>query len=210
MPKEFFYFLAIFCIVAGVRLTMILIRRIKHRRNSHRVQQVIAQYCEAAGQARLAGVRTEVEDVEKFTINMQSSAIVRPEVSPLPIKSVTSPISTGKPVSCAQGSYRNKRIISFQLLGNTYRPHTWKELLVLVSEEMYRRHGAEFSRSLSLRGSRTPYFSQEPDELNEPIQIAGSNFFVETKLKSNSIVKRSRELMGLFGYKKRDLQVSAE
>jgi len=42
------------------------------------------------------------------------------------------------------------------------------------------------------------------------MQIASSNFFVETKLNSNSIVKRSRELMRFFGYKENDLEVSAE
>jgi hypothetical protein len=40
--------------------------------------------------------------------------------------------------------------------------------------------------------------------------IAGSNFFVETHLNSNSIVKRSRELIRLFGYKESDLEVTAE
>ena len=42
------------------------------------------------------------------------------------------------------------------------------------------------------------------------MRIASSNFFVETKLNSNSIVKRSRELMRLFGYKESDLEVLAE
>ena len=68
----------------------------------------------------------------------------------------------------------------------------------------------EFSRCLSLRGFRMSYFSQEPDELSLSMQIAGSNFFVETKLNSNSIVKRSRELIRLFGYKENDLEVITE
>ena len=103
-----------------------------------------------------------------------------------------------------------KRIKNLKLLGNTHHPRTWKELLVLVSEEMYRRHSGEFSRCLSLRGSRMSYFSQQPNELSHPVQIAGSNYFVETKLNANSIVRRSRELIGLFGYKEIDLEVLAE
>lgn len=50
----------------------------------------------------------------------------------------------------------------------------------------------------------------QPLSSYKPMQIAGSIFFVETKLIANSIVKQYRELMGLFGYKKSDLQVSAE
>lgn len=139
---------------------------------------------------KISGFRPEIEDVEKFIIDIQTST---PDPSPKP-----------------EASFINRRIRSFQLLGKTYHPNTWKELLVLVSEEMYQRHSAEFSHCLSLRGSRMSYFSEQADELSLPMQIADSTFFVETKLNSNSIVRRSRELMGLFGYKENDLQVSAE
>jgi len=158
---------------------------------------------------KLSGFRPEIDEVEKFINAIQNSLIRKPEPSPPPTQPV--PIHPKpKPTHYSGGSYINKRIISFQLLDNTYYPRTWKELIVLVSEEMYRRHRAEFSRCLSLRGSRMSYFSQQPNEMSQPIHIEGSPFFVETKLNSNSIVKRSRELMGLFGYKESDLQVSAE
>ena len=159
---------------------------------------------------KISGFRPEIDDVEKFIINIQRSTVAKPVTSSPPIKPVSIPVPTPKPTSYPEGSYINKRIRNFQLLGNTYHPRTWKELLVLVSEEMYRRHSVEFSRCLSLRGSRMSYFSQQPNELSQPMQIAGSNFFVETKLNSNAIVRRSRELMGLFGYEENDLQVSAE
>ena len=159
---------------------------------------------------KLSGFRPEIKDVEKFIINIQNSAIVGQENFITKTKRITQPINTSKPKSYSQGSYINKRIISFQLFEKVYRPKTWKELLVIVSEEMYRRHSAEFSRCLSLRGSRMSYFGQKPNELSQPKQIAGSNFFVETKLNANSIVKRSRDLIGLFGYKETDLQVSAQ
>lgn len=159
---------------------------------------------------KLSGFRPEIEDVEKFIINIQASSSTKPEVSSPPIKQAISPVSARKPIPYPEGSFINKRVRSFQLLGSTHHPRTWKELLVIVSEEMYRRHSAQFSRCLSLRGSRMSYFSQQPNELSQPMQIAGSNFFVETKLNSNSIVKRSHELMRLFGYKESDLEVSAE
>jgi hypothetical protein len=159
---------------------------------------------------KISGFRPEIDDVEKFIINIQRSTVSQPVTSSPPIKPVSIPVSAPKPTSYPEGSYINKRIRSAQLLGNNYHPRTWKELLVLVSEEMYRRHSAEFSRCLSLRGSRMSYFSQQPNELSQPMQIAGSDFFVETKLNSNAIVRRSRELMGLFGYEENDLQVSAE
>jgi hypothetical protein len=159
---------------------------------------------------KISGFRPEIEDVEKFIIDIQRSIVAEPEKSSPPIKQGTVTVPKPKPLSYPEGSYINRRINSFQLLGKTYNQRTWKELLVLVSEEMYRRHAPDFSRCLSLRGSKMSYFSQQPNELSQPMQIAGSNFFVETKLNSNSIVRRSRELMGLFGYRENDLQVSVE
>lgn len=158
---------------------------------------------------KLSGFRPEIEEVEKFIATIQNSQIGKPEPSPPPIKPVPVP-PRPKPTLYPEGSYINKRIRSFQLFGTTYHPRTWKELIVLVAEEIYRRHRAEFPRCLSLRGSRMSYFSQQPNEMSQPVQIGSSPFFVETKLNSNSIVKRSRELMGLFGYKGEDLQVLAE
>ena len=158
---------------------------------------------------KLSGFRPEIQEVEKFIAAIQKSPMGKPQPSPPP-KQPVSVYPRPKSTPYSGSSYINKRIKSFQLLGNTYHPRTWKELIVLVSEEMYRRHSTEFSRCLSLRGSRMSYFSQQPNELSQPMQISGSNFFVETKLNSNSIVRRSRELIGLFGYKDSDLQVSAE
>ena len=158
---------------------------------------------------KLSGFRPEIEEVEKFIAAIQNSQIGKPKPLPHPMQPVPVPPKL-KPTPYPVGSYINKRIRSVQLFGKTYHPRTWKELIVLVSEEVYRRHNAEFSRCLSLRGSKMSYFSQRPNEMSQPVQIAGSTFFVETKLNSNSIVKRSLELMGLFGYKEEDLQVSAE
>ncbi|HDP99175.1 MAG TPA: restriction endonuclease subunit R [bacterium] len=161
---------------------------------------------------KLSGFRPEIEEVEKFIMSIQKTPIRKPEPSPTP----KPPIAPGpiypkpQPPTYPEGSYINKRIRSIQLLGNTYHPRTWKDIIVLVSEEMYRRHSAEFFCCLTLRGSRMSYFSQQPNEMSLPRQIAGSTFFVETKLNSNSIIKRCHELMGLFGYKEKDLYVSAE
>jgi hypothetical protein len=52
MVKEIVYFFAIFCIVGGAWLTMRLLRRIKQRRNRYRIQQGIAEYCDAAARAK--------------------------------------------------------------------------------------------------------------------------------------------------------------
>jgi len=93
---------------------------------------------------KLSGFRPGIEDVEQFLINMQTLPNTRPEVAPPPAKTVNSPEVTRKPIPYIGGSYINKRIKSIKLLGKTYHPRTWKELLVIVSEEMFRRHSSEY------------------------------------------------------------------
>jgi predicted type IV restriction endonuclease len=161
---------------------------------------------------KLSGFRPKIDDIEKFLKNI--GALPEPESESKPFKQagklVPTPISRSSTQTALSAVYINKVIRSFTLLGKTYRPRSWKELLVTVAEEIYRRHASDFDRSLSLRGSRMSYFSMRGNELSQPAQIAESKYFVETKLNSNSIVRRSRELMALFGYKEGDLTIVAE
>lgn len=53
------------------------------------------------------------------------------------------------------------------------------------------------------------YFSLRPSELRQAVQIADSKYFVATQFSSDSVVKHSRQLMALFGYKDDDLVVAA-
>lgn len=154
---------------------------------------------------KLSGFRPEINDVEKF---LQS-------VTNIPTPSQATPLpSTSLPRQrisvSATNDYINKQVRSFTLLGKTYHLRYWKDLLVTVAEEMYRRHTREFERCLSLRGSRMAYFSVSTNDLRQPAKIPGSNYFAETYLNANSIVRRSRELISLFGYKDSDLIVTAE
>lgn len=155
---------------------------------------------------KLSGFRPEIGDIEKFLRNVPDYTATRPEILP---PSSTPSTRSRIPISSAD-DYINKQVRSFTLLGKTYHPRNWKDLLVTVSEEMYRRHAADFDRCLALRGSRMAYFSLSANELSQPAQISNSKYFVETKLNSNSIVRRSRELMALFGYRASDLSVIAK
>lgn len=159
---------------------------------------------------KLSGFRPEIEDIEKFLKNIVTSIEKHPvrEITTTPGRKAF--IQLPQKSQSLRDDYINKKIRSVTLLGNTYYPPSWKQLLVTVAEEMYHRHTPEFDRCLSLQGRQMAYFSLNGNELSQPAQIANSKYFVETKLNSNSIVRRSRELMALFGYKESDLSVSAE
>ncbi len=158
---------------------------------------------------KLSGFRPDITDIEKFLQSTPGFTLPKPEPSPAR-KRTGAVIAPGRKATADANDFINKKVRSFTLFNETYNPHTWKELLVTVVEEMYKRHAQDFDRCLSLRGSKMAYFSLDANELSQPKQIMDSKYFVETKLNSNSIVKRSRDLMSLFGYKESDLRVVAD
>jgi len=164
---------------------------------------------------KLCGFRPDITDIEKFLKSVSTELqIEHPDTSSLkravprvtPVRQeATSIISRSRDFN-----FTGTKIKSFSLFGKAHYPKTWQELLLSVATEMYRRHPNNFDKCLSLRGSKMIYFSTNPNELSYPKQIANTNFYAEAKLNSNSIVRRSMELLALFGHSDADLQVRAE
>ena len=158
---------------------------------------------------KLSGFRPDIADIEKFL--KKTPGLISPKTEPSLVSQRTgSAIAPRRKETTDATDFINKKVRSFTLFNETYNPRTWKELLVTVAEEMYRRHAQDFDKCLSLRGSKMAYFSLNANDLSQPVQIKDSKYFVETKLNSNSIAKRSRDLMALFGYEESDLIVVAE
>ncbi|MBW2738550.1 MAG: hypothetical protein JRE64_06785 [Deltaproteobacteria bacterium] len=105
------------------------------------------------------------------------------------------------------GDCTKRKINKIILLGTTYYPATWQELLMKVSEKLYERHKDSFQKCLALQGTIMKYFSTNSKELDKPKQIGISKYYAETYLNAKSIVRRCRELMSLFGYGEKDLDI---
>lgn len=164
---------------------------------------------------RLCGFRPDVADIEAFlkAVFAESPATPSPPPSPrreiLRTPNVPTPHATSRLRSSNDLDFLGRTLESFTLFGKKYNPRTWQELLLTVAAEIYRRHPSDFQKCLSLRGSRMLYFSMNPHELSLPRQIADTSYYAEAKLSSNSIVRRSRDLLVLFGHRTDDLQISA-
>lgn len=159
---------------------------------------------------KISGFRPDVSNIEKFLGNLHQGTASIEESRVIPsAQTEHSGVPQRHPRSQATG-YINKKVHLIELLGKTYHPHSWKEVLIIVSKEMFRRHASDFDKCLVLRGSRMAYFSLNSNELSQPVNISDSKYFIETKLNANSIVKRSLDLMGLFGYKDSDLIIQAQ
>ena len=158
---------------------------------------------------KLSGFRPDITDIEKFLQSTPEPVIPKP--GPSPARKRTESVTTPRRKTAGDpNDFINKKVRSFTFFNETHNPCPWKELLVTVAEEMYKRDAKNFDRCLSLRGTKMVYFSLDANGLSQPVQIMDSKYFVETKLNSNSIVKRSRGLMSLFGYKDSDLKVVAD
>lgn len=155
---------------------------------------------------KISGFRPEISDVEEFLSNIQSHTLSKPQQETAASRLAS---SGPKDLTSLGESYLNRTAQSFTLLGKTYHPHSWRDILITVSEEMYRKHSIEFDRCLSLRGPKMLYFSLDVRDLKVPARIANSKYFVETKFSSDNIVKHSRQLMDLFGYGQGDFTVIA-
>ena len=158
---------------------------------------------------RQCGFRPDVDDIVKF---LQSERKFQTGTNENLKKSTPSSMANitqrRRPTSTLKESYINTKCESFLFLGKKYYPQTWQELLNIVAKQLYDAHRSEFDRCLSLRGSRMIYFSKDKNVLSYPKHISASDYYFEAKLSANSIVRRAKELMGLFGHNDSDLEIT--
>lgn len=155
---------------------------------------------------KLSGFRPEISEVEDFLIDIYKKTNEPIQVTPFrreKISSVKIKRQTYQPTG-----YIKKSVKSIELLGVVYYPRSWKEVLTIVSEKMFNLHSSDFGQCLNLKGSKMVYYSINPNELSQPSRISSSKYYVETKLNANSIVRRSLDLIRLFGHSEKDLKLN--
>lgn len=110
----------------------------------------------------------------------------------------------------AFGGYTRKRLVSFNFAGKTYSARSWRDMLLEICKKLYEVHPKDFQKLLSLRGTKKPYFTHNPNELRDPIRVEGTDVFVETNLGASSIVTLCRKTLSIFGYGADSLRVETE
>jgi len=108
------------------------------------------------------------------------------------------------------GDCANKKVYRINLFDKTHYISTWQELLLTVAEKVYQLHSNEFQKCLILQGNKRKYYSTNRKDLVVPKQISNSKYFIETHYNANSIVRRCRELMSLFGHSDKHLDIFVE
>jgi hypothetical protein len=88
----------------------------------------------------------------------------------------------------------------FSLYGETYTAHTHKEVYIKVIELVFKQNPEEKDRILVLQGRKRKYFSRNPNDLTkyrEP--ISGSDIYAELNENANTLYRRAKEVLQLYG-----------
>ncbi|MGA1847307.1 type I restriction endonuclease [Deferribacter abyssi] len=152
---------------------------------------------------KLCGYKPDNEIVEKFLMKVNQRAVIqiKREVSNLEQLSsdqISHPLSV---------KVSGKSIIAFALKGTRYPVSSWREMLIKITNLILSNHRGQFDKVFNLRGRKRPYFTRNPNELRIPKKINNTDIYVETNLSANSIVKLSKSIISLFGYKENDLSI---
>ncbi len=97
--------------------------------------------------------------------------------------------------------FTGKSISLFIFNNKKHRTRSWRQLLLIICEEVNNLHKDNFNKVLSLRGTKRPYFTKNPNELRVPEKIKGTDIFVETHWSANGIVRLCEDVLSLFGHK---------
>jgi negative regulator of replication initiation len=104
--------------------------------------------------------------------------------------------------------YTNLRVRGYRLGANYVPCHSFKEILVGLSNGLRSIHQGNFDKlALTLRGKKRAYFSREARDLRSAEQLSGGGLFVETNLNANLIVGICLKLLEKLGLSVETFQI---
>ncbi len=87
------------------------------------------------------------------------------------------------------------------LFGERHAVKSWKELLIAVCTVLAQRRSDDFAAyGQTLSGRKRQYISTEPERMFSPVQIPGTDLFVEVNLSSGNILQLAHTLLEGLGY----------
>ncbi len=152
----------------------------------------------------LSGGKAGPDRVKRFLASLAKLVPVSPKPDTPPI---TPQPPKPEPQSPSIDNYIGKQIVSFSFNGRTHTVNKWKNLLLTLSEQLYKLHGTEFDKALDIRGTKRSYFSLSAQGMTQPGRVGDSGYYAETKMDSNRTVEVCRRLLAKFGYNEQALKI---
>jgi len=136
-----------------------------------------------------------------------------PPPAPTPSRPPSSPPGNPLPPAAAQlprqgdDQEPSEKPTGFEILGQRHEVRRYFDILVGVAEAIYSQHPTDFHRIGEGRGSRRPWASRNPNELQQPKPIGSSGWYIHTHMDGASTKRRARQLLEHFGYSPDDLKL---
>jgi uncharacterized protein with ParB-like and HNH nuclease domain len=100
-----------------------------------------------------------------------------------------------------------KKPTGFSLFGTEYEADSWRDVLLIVLGELAARHGSEFDeKAIQVRTSRRMHIARQPDGMNKPMHIPGSDLWVEVNQSSRSVLWVIDQTLIILGDKEEDFE----
>ena len=108
--------------------------------------------------------------------------------------------------------FTHKRPFSFKLLDRAYNVKTWKDMLLILCEELYNKDKNIFETMItkpSMQGKRRKNFSKNADELREKsrLKMNNSDIWLETNMSGNGIRNLIIKILKEYNLKVTDITV---
>lgn len=99
----------------------------------------------------------------------------------------------------------------FSLFGDEYSALSWRDVLLDVCGLLAERHGETFaSKVIHVGSSRRQYISNTDDGMIAPMQIEGTQLWVEANQSAKSIISIVKQVLRACGYDEREFNVDWE
>lgn len=115
-----------------------------------------------------------------------------------------------KPFVPAARTYEGRVVTAFFFKDDSYKVDAWDAFLLKLCEVLLTKHDQDVEKLLWHSVDNRYYFRENPDELRLPVNIDGTNIFVETHLSPDDTVKIAYSILAAFGYSSSDLEIKTK
>jgi hypothetical protein len=119
-------------------------------------------------------------------------------------------VAESKKPTIAPRYFEGRVVSAFAFNDFKCKVDSWDGFLLKLCEELISKHDDDVEKLLWHSVDNRYYFRENPDELRLPVNIEGTNIFVETHLSAEDTVKLSYSLLKAFGYPITDLEITSK
>ena len=145
---------------------------------------------------KLSGYPLEEKVIVKY-VNSWASSEAHDEI-----------IELKEPVAKPPVSYEGRKIESFRFKSHSHSVDSWDRFLTRLCGLLASEFSQDLEKLLWHSVDGKFFFRDNPEELRLPLNIDGTNIFVETALNPDDTVKVARSVLKVFGYEGSELDIA--